>query len=102
MTRTVYKMSSETGNSATAPPGGGNNMEARITKLELIAENTAKTLDAIRSDMKDFRAESRSDTKDFRAESRSDMKELRADMRDLRNDSNSNFKWVVGIQVTTL
>jgi len=66
-------------------------MEARIAKLEAIAENTVKALDGIRSD-----------AKEFRTDMRSDMKDLRADARDLRSDSNSNFKWIVGIQVTTL
>ena len=59
-------------------------MEPRVAKLEAIADSTSKTLDLLQRRMDDG------------------FKDLRAEMRDLRNDSASNFRWIVGIQLTTL
>jgi hypothetical protein len=77
-------------------------MDTRIAKLEVIAENTVKALDAIQRRLDDGFKDVRGDMRIARAESEAAAKELRSEMRDARNDGNTNFKWVVGIQITIL
>ena len=58
--------------------GHGKDMEARVAKLEALAENTKDSLKDLRSDLRD----------------------LRSDIKDLRKDGLSAVKWLLGLGAT--
>ena len=92
-------------------------MEPRIASLEAITESTGTALDELRRGVDDgfkdlrcemrelgarfserlgeLRSEMRSEIRDARNESNERHKELRTEMREM-------FRWLIGIQVTTL
>ena len=53
-------------------------MEKRIVTLEVIAEQTTKSIDRLDRSISEFRSE------------------LRADLRELRSDVDRKFTWVIG------
>ena len=59
-------------------------MEKRIITLEVIAEQTTKSLDRLDRSISEFRSESR------------------ADLRELRSDVDRKFTWVIGTLIGML
>lgn len=92
-------------------------MEPRIASLEAITESTSKALEDLRRRVDDGFREIRGEIRDMRAEFNDRINDLRSEMRleirDVRNESNDRhkelrsemrdmFRWMVGIQITTL
>ena len=92
-------------------------MEPRIASLEAITECTAKGLEELRRRVDDGFREIRCEIREMRAEFNDKINELRSEMRseirDMRHESNERnkelrtemreiFRWLVGIQITTL
>lgn len=60
-----------------AKAGGRNNnstMEARVARLEILAEATEKRLSSIEADLRDFRGEVRNEFRSVRQEMREDFR----------------------------
>ena len=77
-------------------------MEKRITTLEVIAEQTTKSIDRLDRSITELRAEINRTSSDLRADMRSDMRDMRTDMRDMRLDFDRKFMWVIGTQIGML
>lgn len=92
-------------------------MEPRIASLEAITESTAKALEDLRRRVDEGFREIRCEMREMRIEFSDRLNELRAEMRseirDVRNESNERYKeirtemremfrWLIGIQITTL
>ncbi len=104
----------------TTPPvdnqWGGDDyikMEARITKLEANGESSAKLIEAMQLRMdegfKNLRAELhleiasvRNEISGLRNEMRIEISQLRSEVTAIRQDMNTNFRWFMGIQTTTI
>lgn len=71
------------------------NMNTKIAKLEAAAESTAKSLDAIQRRVDDG-------FKEMRADSAATHRRLDDGLKEVRAEASSNFKVLMGIQVTTL
>jgi len=70
-------------------------MNTKIAKLEAAAESTAKSLDAIQRRVDDG-------FKEMRADSAATHRRLDDGLKEVRAEASSNFKVLMGIQVTTL
>ena len=70
-------------------------MEKRITTLEVIAEQTTKSIDRLDRSITELRAEINRTSSDLRAD-------MRSDMRDMRLDFDRKFMWVIGTQIGML
>ena len=70
-------------------------MEKRITTLEVIAEQTTKSIDRLDRSITELRAEINRTSSDLRAD-------MRSDMRDMRFDFDRKFMWVIGTQIGML
>ena len=88
-------------------------MEPRIASLEAITESTGKALEELRRRVDEGFRELRCEIRDSRAEFNNRLTEtrteLRSEIRDTRYESNERYKelretfrWLIGIQVTTL
>ena len=66
-------------------------LDQRVSMMEARHDNLSEQIVSLRTEMGEFRAEMR----DFRAE-------MRAEIRDLRQDVNQKFLWMLGIQMATL
>lgn len=92
-------------------------METRIASLEAITESTGKALEELRRRVDEGFKELRCELREMRAEFSeriSDLRtEMRSEIRDVRNESNERYKelrteiremfrWLIGIQITTL
>ena len=73
---------------AGSPPHGG------ADRNEQIAADTRDALRELRTDIRDLRGEMR--------DLRSEMRDLRGDMNNLRSDMNRQFRWLVGIWLSSL
>ncbi len=84
----MIRLENDANGSGGPPSNGGeppmDSINERVAKLEVVGENTVKTLDAISKRIDDG------------------FKDLRSDLREIRIDGKSDFRWVVGIQITTL
>jgi outer membrane murein-binding lipoprotein Lpp len=70
--------------------GGGGNMEARIAKLEAHVEH-------IQSDV----SEIKTDLKQIRVDMKADFANVNNKIDSLRNETRKDFKWIVGIMLTS-
>ena len=92
-------------------------MEPRIASLEAITESTGKALEELRRRVDEGFKELRCELREMRAEFSDRISELRTEMRseirDVRNEANERhkelrtemremFRWLIGIQITTL
>lgn len=92
-------------------------MEQRIASLEAITESTAKALEELRRrvdegfrelrcDLREMRAEFSDRISDLRSEMRSEIRDVRSESnernKELRTEMREMFRWLIGIQITTL
>lgn len=92
-------------------------MEPRIASLEAITECTAKAVEELRRRVDEGFRELRCELREMRAEFSERINglrwEMRSEIRDVRNESNERYKelrtemremfrWLIGIQITTL